>query len=106
VATSKNTEFAVLSSQHLGIDRYIDLVVGDDKVTYKKPHPEMLHLILSHLHIDTSQAAMIGDAVTGIQMGNAAGMDTIAVTWGAHPEALLRAAHPTRIVHQLSDLLT
>ncbi len=95
IATSKKTDLAVLNAKALGIDVYFDLIVGADKVVQKKPHPEMLLYILAKLHVDKKDAVMIGDSTFDIDMGNAIGMDTIAVTWGAHTKEMLTASHPT-----------
>ncbi len=105
IATSKKTEFARLSCSYLDIDQYIDLYIGDDLVTNKKPHPEMLQYTLRELHVDTKDTVMIGDSTFDIEMGNAMGMDTIAVTWGAHSEELLRSKDPTYIIHNFSDII-
>ncbi len=105
IATSKKTEFAMLSCKFLKIDNYFDLYIGDDKVSQKKPHPEMLLHTLDKLKIDKAEAVMIGDSTFDIEMGNAINMDTIAVTWGVHSENLLRLSKPTLVIHKFSDLL-
>lgn len=107
IATSKKTEFAKLSCEFLGIDQYIDLYIGDDKVHNKKPHPEMLEHTVKELFIDPTNAVMVGDATTDIEMGKRFGITTIAVTWGAHTREALEAARPDFIVDsavQLEDL--
>lgn len=104
IATSKKTEFARLSCEHLHIDKYIDFYIGDDMVSQKKPHPEMLTYTLNELKTEKQDAVMIGDSTYDIEMGNAIGMETIAVTWGAHPLELLRSANPTHIIHKFSEL--
>lgn len=107
IATSKKTEFAELSCKHLGLDPFIDLYIGDDKVKNKKPDPEMLHDTLDHFDgIAVDQAVMIGDATTDIIMGKAINMDTIAVTWGAHTRDALTEAEPTYIINHAKDLQT
>ncbi|MGH3832718.1 MAG: HAD family hydrolase [Pseudonocardiaceae bacterium] len=103
VATSKKTEFAIISARHLGIDDHITLYIGDNLVTNKKPHPEMLERTLAETGIAPGAAVMIGDA-TDIEMGQAIGMDTIAVTWGAHPLNQLHAAAPTHIIDTAAEL--
>lgn len=105
VATSKKTDLVTLNCKYLHIANFFDLYIGDDKVSQPKPHPEMLATTLTALNINKSDAVMIGDSTFDIEMGNRLGMDTIAVTWGAHPEASLRRANPTRTIHQFSELL-
>lgn len=104
IATSKKTEFARLSCEFLKIGKYIDLYIGDDMVSQKKPHPEMLMHTLSELKTERQDAVMIGDSIYDIEMGNAIGMNTIAVTWGAHSLELLQSAKPTHIIHRFSEL--
>lgn len=105
IATSKKTEFAKLSCQYLGIDQYIDFYIGDDMVTKKKPDPEMLAITLEKFNTEIKDAVMIGDSTFDIEMGNAIGMNTIAVTWGSHTKELLQAVHPTNIIEHCSELL-
>ncbi len=105
IATSKKTEFAILSCEYLKLDKYFDLYIGDDMVTQKKPHPEMLLYTLKKLQIDYKEAVMIGDSTFDIQMGNTINMDTIAVSWGAHSIELLKQANPTYMIHSFSELL-
>lgn len=104
IATSKKTEFAKLSCDYLKLDPFIDLYIGDDKVTHKKPHPEMLEYTLKELGIHKDNAVMIGDATTDIEMGKAIGMDTIAVTWGAHSKGSLVKSKPLYIIDSMSEL--
>ena len=48
-----------------------------------KPDPEPLLLALQRLAVRPDSAVYIGDAVVDVQAAHAAGMDAIAVTWGA-----------------------
>lgn len=104
IATSKKTEFALLSCKYLHIAQYFDLYIGDDMVTQKKPNPEMLLYTLKKLDIDYKDAVMIGDSTFDIEMGKAINMDTIAVTWGAHSKELLQQAGPTYTIDRFSEL--
>jgi phosphoglycolate phosphatase/pyrophosphatase PpaX len=104
IATSKKTEFARASARHLELDGYFAFCIGDDLVTRPKPDPEMLQRTLARTGVSPAHAVMVGDAVTDIQMGQAIGMDTIGVTWGAHPVDTLTAALPTHVVDTASAL--
>lgn len=105
IATSKRTDFARRSCDHLGITEYFALIVGDDMVESGKPHPQMLYQIMETLGADRADMVMIGDATTDIEMGHAAGVDTIAVTWGAHSSVELRQVSPTWIFGNVIDLV-
>jgi phosphoglycolate phosphatase len=62
--------------------------------TNPKPHPAMLREILDELQISEKEALMVGDTSHDLEMARAAGVDALAVTYGAHPEEGLRACGP------------
>jgi phosphoglycolate phosphatase len=59
-----------------------------------KPHPAMLLEILNELSVAPQNALMIGDTSHDLKMAQAAGVDALAMTYGAHPEDGLRACGP------------
>jgi len=63
-----------LAMEFLGFVDKIDLVVGADLVGKTKPDPEMIYLLLDTLKVDKSNAIMVGDAITDVQMGINAGL--------------------------------
>jgi phosphoglycolate phosphatase-like HAD superfamily hydrolase len=74
IATTDLTERAKLAMSHLGLLSKIDMVAGAEMVEKNKPHPEMIHLILTTLLIPPEKAVMVGDAITDVQMGVSAGL--------------------------------
>jgi HAD superfamily hydrolase (TIGR01509 family) len=95
VATVDIRQRAQLAVDFLGFGAKIDLVVGADQVTRPKPAPDMLHLILKTLAIKPSQAVMVGDALTDIQMGLNAGLKaSIGVLSGFATDEQLRTLTP------------
>ena len=62
--------------------------------THPKPHPAMLLEILDELSVSPKDALMIGDTSHDLEMARAAGVDALAVSYGAHPEQGLRACGP------------
>jgi len=105
IATSKKTDVALMTCKYIGIDAYIDICIGEDLVTRKKPDPESLTVILQKFAIAVKDAVMIGDTTFDMQMGKAIGMDTIAVTWGSHSPKELLSVHPTYTVEKFPALL-
>jgi phosphoglycolate phosphatase len=55
--------------------------------------------------VSKDRAASIGDEVRDIDAARAAGIASIAVTWGIATEAALVAANPTRLVRKPEELL-
>ncbi|MCA8884548.1 MAG: HAD-IA family hydrolase [Rhodobacteraceae bacterium] len=86
-----------------GLERtFLSRQVADDHPS--KPHPAMLHAALSETGCEAPHAVMIGDTVFDMEMGHAAGMKTIAVSWGYHPRAMLEDAAPDILVDRVGDL--
>ena len=62
--------------------------------TQPKPDPTMLLEIIEELDVAAGRALMIGDTSHDLEMAKAAGVDGLAVAYGAHPEETLRACGP------------
>ena len=61
--------------------------VADDHPS--KPNPSMILAALAETGIAPARAIMVGDPTFDIDMGRAAAVRTLGVTWGYHPEACL-----------------
>ena len=95
-----------------GLDRVLDLhdlrgrfvttQVADDHPS--KPHPAMVLAALDAVGCRPGDAVMIGDTAFDMDMARAAGVATIAVSWGYHPVDRLEAAAPDVMVHDMAAL--
>jgi len=65
-----------------GIAPYLQLIVGGDRVTRHKPHPEPLWHACNVFNIDPQQALMVGDSVNDVAAARAAGCDIVCVPHG------------------------
>jgi phosphoglycolate phosphatase len=72
--------------------------------THPKPHPAMLLELMSELEVGRQGVLMIGDTSHDLEMARAAGVDAVGVTYGAHPEAGLRACAPLTCVSSTGEL--
>jgi phosphoglycolate phosphatase len=72
--------------------------------TNPKPHPAMLLELMARFDVAPKAALMIGDTSHDLQMARAAGVDALAVTYGAHPENDLRACAPKGCVSTVGEL--
>lgn len=72
--------------------------------TNPKPHPAMLREIMEELVVQRNSSLMIGDTSHDMEMARAAGVDALAVTYGAHPEQGLRACQPLQCISDVRSL--
>jgi len=72
--------------------------------THPKPDPAMLHELMAELDVAADNALMIGDTSHDLQMARAAGVDALAVTYGAHSAAGLIDCGPRGCVASVSEL--
>ncbi|MFD8599289.1 HAD family hydrolase [Kitasatospora sp. NPDC059646] len=95
VATNMLTASAEALLTAAGLRGRFAMVVGADAVARPKPAPDVGLLITTELCHPPARAVMVGDTVHDVLMANAAGLSSIAVTYGLHSEARLRTAAPT-----------
>jgi len=75
---------------------------GDE--TRSKPHPAMLLELMNELRLQASEMLMIGDTSHDLGMAASAGVEAVAVTYGAHPEESLLAFAPRACVASVLEL--
>jgi pyrophosphatase PpaX len=90
----------------LSLERYFDAVVTADMTERHKPDPEPVLKALELLGSDPEDAAFVGDSPYDIGAGKAAGVFTVAVSWGnIHPAETLLAEGADVLVHSPQELL-
>jgi len=72
--------------------------------TNPKPHPAMLLELMQELAAAPQQVLMVGDTSHDLEMAHNAGVDALAVGYGAHPEQALRALGPRACVASVEEL--
>ncbi len=73
--------------------------------TLSKPDPLMLHELLDVTSFDVRQAVMVGDTEYDLGMAKNAGMDRIAVTYGAHHPDRLQSYNPVFVADHFIQLV-
>lgn len=104
VLSSKKTDVLYRNLQKLQLDRFFTDWIGSDQVAHYKPHPDGIFKIIERHSLKVSECTMIGDAIFDIQMGKAAGCETVAVNWGSHSKEQLQKEEPTFFAHEVNDL--
>jgi len=69
-----------------------------------KPDPAMLEQLLLEFEIEPFEAVMVGDTTHDVLMARHAGVDSLAVSYGAHSRKVLGAAEPTALVSSVNDM--
>ncbi|GGE61033.1 HAD-IA family hydrolase [Paenalcaligenes hominis] len=72
--------------------------------TRGKPDPLMLQEILWELDLQPENVLMVGDTTHDTYMAHNAGMDCLAVTYGAHDIPTLEKSEPTAIVSSVPEM--
>jgi phosphoglycolate phosphatase len=69
-----------------------------------KPAPDMLRELIDELDVSPGSTLMIGDTVHDLKMAANAGVDALAVSYGAHPKPELVALEPLACVDSVEEL--
>ena len=104
VATGKSRRGLDRVMQETGLGHLFEVTRCADE-TRSKPHPRMLEEILAHTKVSVDSALMIGDTDYDLNMATNAGMDALAVTYGAHELSRLEQAQPTHRVDSFVDFI-
>ncbi len=104
VATTKYSRDARILMEGLGIIGHFDFVLGADSVHKPKPEPDVILKILDLAGSRKDRAAFVGDTTYDILAGKAAGVTTIAVTYGFQKKDILAAENPDFLIDSLPEL--
>jgi phosphoglycolate phosphatase len=90
IVTNKSARFTVPLTQALPLFATAQVIVSGDTTPHAKPHPAPLLEAARRLNLDPAQCLYVGDDERDIVAGLAAGMQTVAATYGylgdkAHP---------------------
>lgn len=108
LVTSKGKGMTNRSLAHVGLTHAFDTIVTVELTTRHKPDPEPIWFALDQLGCDPRDAVFAGDSPHDMRAGAAAGVATIACTWGPYSRDDLAATNPTwwaASVPELSELL-
>jgi len=91
----------VLAGQ--GWEGFFDITRCADE-TASKPDPQMIQEILAHCGARPENALMVGDSIFDLQMARRAGVDSVAVAYGAQPLHILQGYEPRAAINHFSEL--
>jgi phosphoglycolate phosphatase len=72
--------------------------------TAGKPHPRMLHELMSEFGVKPVRTLMIGDTTHDLQMALNAGCASVGVSYGAHEPSAFELLKPRVVAHSVQEL--
>jgi len=98
----------------IGILQHFDLVWGSDSVRAMKPSPVPVQDLMEKFHVLPAETAIVGDSNYDVEAGKAAGIKTIAVTYGFRSRDVLKDAdfiidrfdHVLQVLHKINETIT
>lgn len=106
VVTAKRRSTVELAFEHVPLGHMFETIVGGDETERHKPDPQPLLLAAERLGARPEETAYVGDSPFDIRAAKAAGMGSIAVTWGRiHDRSRLEREEPDAIVDTAEELL-
>jgi pyrophosphatase PpaX len=106
LVTAKRRKTVELAFATLPLAHLFETVVGGDETERHKPHPAPLLLALERLGARPEESAYVGDAPFDVQAAKAAGLFSVAVTWGGiHTRERLEAEQPDVLIDRAEELL-
>ena len=103
VVSNKRELFSKTILDRLGISEFFDIIFGSDSVPEKKPSPVPILKLLEISNVTRNEALIIGDSNYDIESGRAAGIKTVAVTYGFRSREVLKDAD--FIIDSFNELL-
>ncbi|KAF1071637.1 MAG: hypothetical protein GAK45_00442 [Pseudomonas citronellolis] len=103
VATGKSRRGLDRVLKGHGWQAFFDITRAADE-SASKPDPRMLHEILAHCRVPPERALMVGDAPFDLEMARRAGVDSVAVAYGAQPLSVLRDFAPSLEIEHFVEL--
>ena len=104
VVTSKGAVATAMAYRIVPLAPQVDVLVTADDVDAHKPEPEPLLHALAQLGRAREGAVYVGDAPADVQAARAAGIDGVAVTWGAFPREILEGEEPLAVCDTPAEL--
>jgi phosphoglycolate phosphatase len=88
VATGKARRGLDRALDATGLRRWFEATRCADE-GFAKPHPDMLLMLMDLTGVEPRRALMVGDTTHDLELAANAGVDAVAVSYGAHDDALL-----------------
>jgi 2-phosphoglycolate phosphatase len=104
ICSNKPVPFTRTLVRILGINLYVDEIVGPEDVAKPKPAPDMILDALKRFGLKSEEVVYVGDMTVDIAAARAAGVQGWVVPTGSDTREALEAAKPDRLLDGLSQV--
>jgi phosphoglycolate phosphatase len=104
VVTNKQKQFAIGLLRRLGLNEWIQVVIGGDSCARRKPDPQPLQVACEAMQVEAGHALMVGDSVNDVLAARAAGLPVVCVPYGYNEGNDPRALPCDAFVETLAEL--
>jgi phosphoglycolate phosphatase len=105
ILTNKNEAYAKDIVRTLGISNYFVEVWGGDTLDVRKPDPKTILELVKNTKSDLSKTIMIGDSANDFLVAKAAGVTSIAVSYGYYDLEQIESYKPNFIVKKPQEIV-
>lgn len=105
IVTNKPFDFVSPILKGLELDALFEFCLGGDSLDKKKPDPLPLLHVCERMNVSVGQCVMVGDSKNDIWAANAAGMQSIGVTYGYNYGEDISMYEPNIVVDDFADIL-
>lgn len=89
---------------HIGLDQWVDEVIGTMDTEWRKPQPQFTQYALDKLGVDAVQTCIVGDSPYDVETGDAVGIPCYVVATGSHTPEQLRETNAVSVYDCLHSL--
>lgn len=82
IVTTKTSLYSKILLEHLGVDKYFDVIIGRDDVVNPKPSAEPILKAINSIDLKSNKIYMIGDTILDAKAAKAANIISIGLTCG------------------------
>jgi HAD superfamily hydrolase (TIGR01509 family) len=104
VLTNKLGETSRGIMRHLGLEPWLDLVLGATDTPHRKPQREFSAIALERIGASAAETVLVGDSPYDIEAAHVIGMRCVCVCTGTHTAEELRAAGVDAVYDNLAAL--
>jgi phosphoglycolate phosphatase len=106
VATMDDRAPTEVTLAHMGVRNLVDALVCADDGLDPKPAPDMVTALCRWTGIDPLHTVVVGDSLTDLQMGRAAGVGMVAGVGSGVTPADMLAAHADVVLESVAELVS